>query len=219
MNLDEVQARLHKLGVDIALDTLKGWAYTLHIIPEPERYKHGKGSGKKGRAASWSEEAVYTAAAVWAVRHSPRIAHHPSLRLIPYIGQAADRAYKEHSSFIYGPYTGRVPVEELTYKSFNVNFMYRPGIQKLNAEWQAIMQTWIAAYEKAKRGIPLDVPKQVRFYWHSVETEGGIDHKFDKVTLEPSESGEDDIITLMDGVDYRKHVLAVLKSSTLRPTK
>ena len=93
MDLEELQSRLRELGVDIPQNTLKRWGYD-GLIPRPERYKHGKGSGKKGRAASWSEDAVTEAAAIWAIRNGKIIKTALLRKLIPYIKHSALHVYE-----------------------------------------------------------------------------------------------------------------------------
>ena len=219
LTINKLQSRLHKLGIDIPADTLKGWAYHKPpIITPPERYKHGKGSGKKGRAVKWSEEALEEAAAVWAVRNSPRIAHPPSLNLIPYIKHSVWYIYNEPAAAYELP--NATPDTEITYKSIKVGFGYDQyrkleGKQPPVPEWQELLKTWIAAKEKAKRGKHIDKPCQIRFHWRPVERDdGGLDYKLEKVTLEPSESGLDEISVFIGGADFRKQLFQLLGYSS-----
>jgi hypothetical protein len=219
MDIDELQARLHMMGVDVPQATLRRWGYDKRgIIPRPERYTHGAGSGKGGRAASWSEEAVFEAAAVWAVLNCSRSAGPPPLRLIPYIKSSARQPYES-------PKAGYVFSAQLSddlrrkknpkYKSIAVSFGYDPSLGDEPAEWQVLLTTWIAAIEKARRGIRIETPQQVRFHWRLVKKDGGTEYihekvNHDHVSLHDSESGHDEIVIMINGVDFRKKVFSVL---------
>ena len=214
MSLDDLHSRLLAIGVDIPKDTLKGWTYrSPPIITPPIRYKHGKGSGKKGRAVEWSNESLAEAAAVWAVRNSPRIAHPPSLRLIPFIEHTVLNIYNEPLAGydFQSPGLGK----EVTYKSITLELPYpqHPELEGKQPwiEWQELLTTWIAAKEKAKEGIPLKEPRQVRFHWSAVEKGEGLDYTLEDVTLEPSESDHDEITIFIGGADFRKHAFKLLK--------
>jgi hypothetical protein len=219
MDIDELQAKLHEIGVDVPEATLKRWGYDeREIIPRPERYKHGRGSGKRGRAASWSDEAAYEAAAVWAVLHSPRTVGPPPLSLIPDIKRAARQPYAS-------PVAGYVlstelsadlkSQKEITYKSIDVHFGHGESLGKGPAEMQVLLTTWIAAKEKARRGIKIDTPQQVRFHWRSVKKDGLVTYipekvNDDHVLLYDSESSHDEIVIMINGDDVRKTVFRVL---------
>jgi len=76
------------------------------------------------------------------------------------------------------------------------------------------LATWIAAIEKAKRGIRIETPQQVRFSWRSVKKDGGTGYipervNHNHVLLDDSESGHDEIVIMIDGVDFRKKVFDV----------
>jgi hypothetical protein len=80
-----------------------------------------------------------------------------------------------------------------------------------------ITDKWIAAIEKLKRSIRIEKPQQVRFHWRSVEKDGGVDNipenvNQDNVSLDNSESGHDEIVIMIDGVDFRKKVFSLLGS-------
>ena len=219
MNLEELQERLHDIGVDINQNTLRRWGYSkLELIPRPERYTHGPGTGEKGPRASWTEQAVYEAAAVYSVLHTPRTAGHPPQSLIPYIKSYARQPYDSPTAgynitHISSDVKNK---KEATYKSIEVSFGFPTSLGKEPAEWQVLLTTWIAAIEKAKRGINIDTPKQVLFHWESIDG-GNYDPKkandFDKdthITLHESESGHDEIVIMIDGVDERETISKML---------
>jgi hypothetical protein len=215
MSLDELHTRLQAIGVDIPKDTLKGWAYHKPpIITPPERYKHGKGTGKKGRAVEWSEESLGEAAAVWAIRNSPRIAHRPSLHVIQCcLKHSVDHIYDEPS--VTYDFSSPAPEEKVTYKSLKLAFFYHgygelEGKQPPPTEWQELLITWIAAKEKAKKDISIKEPRQVRFHWSASEKGEGVAYKLEKVTLEPSESDHDEITVYIGGADFRKQLFQLL---------
>jgi hypothetical protein len=213
MDIEALQSRLHDLGADIPQTTLRRWAYDKReIIPRPKRDKRGTGSGKRGRAAFWSEKAVAEAAAVWALQHSPHITKPTPLYLIPYIKRSANCFYKS-------PTAGyELPMREkgLTYKSITMNFRYDrykelEWKQPVHAEWQVLLRTWITTYEKAKRGIPIKEPRQIRFNWRSVDVEEGVNYNPDPLGLVTlAESDHDEIIIMLDGVDFRKQLFILL---------
>jgi predicted aspartyl protease len=81
------------------------------------------------------------------------------------------------------------------------------------------LATWIAAIEKARRGTRIEMPQQVRFHWRSVKKDGGTAYihekvNHDHVSLHDSESGHDEIVIMINGVDFRKKVFSVLGFST-----
>ena len=80
MNLAELQSALHDLGADIPQNTLKRWGYD-GLIRRPQRYKKGRGGGK-GRAVSWSWDAVAEAAAIWAIKNAGILKAPPSKKMI-----------------------------------------------------------------------------------------------------------------------------------------
>jgi hypothetical protein len=209
MNIDEFRAKLRKLGVDIPPQVLKNWAYSeLDIIQAPVPAKHGKGSGIRGRSAAWDEEDIPTVAAVWAIRHHPTVKYRPMLELVPCIKQAVRMTY-ETSTAGYD-----IPADTASYKQIKLTLQGRPESlrERISEEkWQALLLMWIAAIEKAKRGIPINQPKQIVFHWRSVEVEGGVDYTPDPlglVTLEKSD--HDEIIIMLDGIDFRKQLFMLL---------
>jgi hypothetical protein len=212
MDTEELQARLHAVSVDIPQNTLKRWAYQ-GLIPRPHRYKHGKGSGKKGRAVSWSEGAVAEAAAVWAIRHSPHISMLPKRQLIPYIKHSVAHIYGE-PSFAYALPSD---AQKGTYKDITTTFGYD---QYTNIEtpqpdytvWDALLKTWIVAKEKAKCGWSIKAPAKVIFHW----TQKAEPYTYDlsKISLEDADS--DEIIFLFDEVDARKKMWDLIRPMLLR---
>lgn len=219
MDIDELQTRLHAIDVDVSQATLRRWGYDKRgIIPRPERNKNGAGSGKSGRAASWSEEAVFEAAAVWAVLNCSRTARPPPLRLIPYIKRSARQPYDSpKAGYVFsGQFSADVRRTKIpTYTSITVSYRYDPSLKKEPAEWHVLLATWVAAIEKAKRGISINKPQQVRFHWRFVGKSGRTDYSPEKVNgdhaaLHDSESGHDEIVIMIDGDDVRKKVLSLL---------
>ncbi len=213
MDIDSLQLRLHQLGVDIPQTTLRRWAYDKHqIIPRPKRDKRGNGSGKRGRAAFWNEKAVTEAAAMWALRNNPRITHAPSLRLISFIKRSASFVYESPTVGYELPRSRLKRDEGVTYESITIRFPYHPwhasgGKQPPpEAEWNELVTTWIAAIEKAKKAKPIKEPYKVCFHWKAVEKGNGVEYTLDDVTLEKSESGLDQIIIMINEVDFRRQL-------------
>jgi hypothetical protein len=214
MDIDKLQARLRDIDVDVPQATLRRWAYDKReIIPRPERYSHGPKSGKSGRAAKWSEEDFLEAAAVWAVSQVSDNRGHPPLDLIPHIKSYAKRQY-ESPMASYGhsvqPSDDLTSPKEVTREEIRVEFGFPSSLGKQPAGWQELLRTWIVAIEKAKRGISIKEPKQVRFHWESEKKDGRLmDYvpkrvNDDNVSLHPSESGHDEIIVIIDGSDFRE---------------
>jgi hypothetical protein len=227
MDIDQLHTRLHDIGIEVPIATLKRWGYDKReIIPRPKRYKHGTGSGKSGRAANWSDEAFLQAAAVWAVLNTPRTTGHPSLSHIPIIKRDATQPYK--SPFAGYRLSGLLSADpqskkELSYKLITVHFGFDTSLGEEPVDWQVLLTTWIAAIEKARRGIRIDTPQQVRFHWKSVKVENGVDYEPEKVndfdddvhvSVHESESGLDEIIIMIDGVDFRKTTARALGFAT-----
>jgi hypothetical protein len=214
MNIDEFRAKLRTMGVDVPAQVLKNWAYSdLDIIHPPVPVKHGKGSGIRGRSASWNEKDIPTVAAVWALRHHPTVKYRPMLELVPHIKQAARWPYET-------PTTGYdISAGITSYEQIKISLQGRPDHLRENLseeKWQALLLTWIAAFEKAKRGISIKKPQQICFHWRTVEKDEEIDYipekvNGDHVSLHPSESGLDEIIIIINGSDYRKQVFKLLK--------
>lgn len=213
MNIGDFRAKLHDLGVDVPEQVVKNWAYSDHVIEAPVPTKHGKGSGIRGRAAAWDEEDIPNVAAVYALRHHPTVKYRPMLELVPDIRRAVQMTYDMPTA----GYDVTPPIT--SYKDIKMSLQGRPEHLRERIpeyKWQALLLTWIAAREKAKRGIRIDVPKQVRFNWHSVEKDGLRNHipvevddsvKDNKhVALYPSESGHDEMIVIIDGSDFRETV-------------
>ena len=212
MDLEQLHDRLIAIGVDVPQNTLRRWGYDKRgIIPRPERYTHGPGSKKSGPAASWSEQAVYEAAAVYAVLHSSRTIGHPPLSIIPHIKSAARQPYESPMA----GYRFSLQAAADAHAVITVNFGYDKSLGPEPAGWQEVLATWIAAIEKAKRGIRIDTPQQVRFHWRSVKKDDGDDGvdyvpdnvNGDHVSLHASESGQDEIVIMIDGVDFRTEFL------------
>lgn len=212
MNLEELQFRLRELGVDIPQNTLKRWGYD-DLIPRPERYKHGKGSGKKGRVVSWSEDAVTEAAAVWAIRHNKIMKKAPSRRLIPYIKRSALHVYEYPTAVYTPPVTDpNYLAQRATYKDVKMTLPYHrykdiEVPQPDEATWHSLLTTWIAAKEKTKRRCPIDEKVQVIFHWSPRKIdEQSWTFDLSCISLKKSESDKDEIIFLEDGIDMRERL-------------
>jgi len=212
MELGELQSRLRELGVGIPQNTLKRWGYD-GLIPRPERYKHGKGSGKKGRAASWSEDAVTEAAALWAIRYGKIIKTALLRKLIPYIKHSALHVY-EYPMAVYAlPIADpNHPTQRATYRDIIMTLPYdhyknAEITQPDQATWHSLLTTWIAAKEKAKRGCSINEKVQVIFHWSSRKKDKQ-SWTFDlsSISLAKSESDKDEIIFLEDGIDTRERL-------------
>lgn len=212
MDLNELQSRLRELGVDIPQNTLKRWGYD-GLIPRPERYKHGKGSGKKGRAASWSENAVIEAAAVWAIRHNKITNKAPSKKLIPYIKHSVLHVYEYPTAVYTPPVTdSNDPTQRATYRDVKMTLPYDrykniEVPQPDETMWHFLLTTWIAAEEKAKRRYPVNEKVQVIFHWSSrKKDEQSWTFDLSSISLNKSESDKDEIIFLEDGIDLRERL-------------
>jgi hypothetical protein len=243
MDIDEVRARLHAVGVDIPQNTLKRWAYQ-GLIPRPDRCKHGKGSGKKGRAVSWDEDAVAEAAAVWAVRHSPRISMRPKRQLVPYIKHSVDHIYNSPFA-VYELRGGSDEWQSKPYQSIikiELPYDQYPSLKKQPEPdvWQSLLTTWIAAKEKAKHGWPIKEPAKVLFHWTTKKiveqqakrgwpikepvlfhwtTKKIVEqptYDLSKISLEGAES--DEVGFLIDEVDARKWMLDRIRPVLPRST-
>lgn len=209
MNIGDFREKLHDLGVDVPEQVLKNWAYSDEVIKAPEPRKHGKGSGIRGRSASWDEEDIPNVAAVYAVRHHPTVKYRPMLELVPDIKQAVQMTYDMPTA----GYNVTPPIN--SYEDIKMSLLGRPEhlCERIPEDkWQALLLTWIEAREKAKRGIPLDTPKQVRFHWHEVDVDGGADYVPDEVDdtvkddkhVSLHDSDTDEIAIMYDGFDFRK---------------
>jgi len=212
MELEELQSQLRELGVDIPQNTLKRWGYD-GLIPRPERYKHGKGSGKKGRAASWSEDAVTDAAAVWAIRHNKIIKMALLRKLIPYIKHSALHVYEYPTAVYARPVADpNHPTQRATYRDIMMTLPYDHYRdieipQPDEATWHSLLTTWIAAKEKAKHGCPINEKVQVIFHWSSMKKdEQSWTFDLSSISLATSELDKDEIIYLEDGIDMRERL-------------
>jgi hypothetical protein len=209
MDINEFIGLLHTIGVDVNAPVLKNWAYSDNVIEAPK--PQGRGSGIRGRSASWNKDDIPNVAAVWAIRHHPTVKYRPMLELVPYITQTTRMPYEMPTA----GYDITPPITSYEQIKVKLNACPEPLRERLSDEkWQALLLTWIAAREKAKRGIPLDVPKQIQFHWHKIDVDGGADYvpdevdntvKDDKhVSLHDAESGHDEIVIMYDGSDFRK---------------
>lgn len=105
-------------------------------------------------------------------------------------------------------------------EEISVEFGFPSSLGKQPAGWQELLRTWIAAIEKAKRGISINELKQVRFNWRSDTKDGLTNYNPEEVddgveenkhvSLHPSESDHDEIVIMIDGVDYRETVARAL---------
>jgi|GEM_PF-581008 hypothetical protein len=212
MDLEDLQSKLRELGVDIPQNTLKRWGYD-GLIPRPERYKHGKGSKQKGRAASWSEDALTEAAAIWAIRNGKIIKMALLRKLIPYIKHSALHVY-EYPMAVYAlPVADpNRPTQRATYRSIIMTLPYDHYRdleipQPDQATWHSLLTTWIAAKEKAKRGCPINEKVQVILHWSSrKKDEQSWTFDLSSISLAKSESDNDEIIFLEDGIDTRERL-------------
>lgn len=216
MDIDELQSRLRRLGVDIPQNTLKRWAYD-GMIPRPRRYKKGKGKGK-GRAVSWDRTTIADAAALWAVRNACHRKLLPSKKRIDVIKRAVSHVY-EGPPFAYditSIMTGA------TWQSVKPNYVGRgfpdlslfPGRKPSDRSdvLNALVVVWICAREKARRGKPIKHQFHVLLNWKSVNValadasksteQFGLDYVFEKTTIEASD--RDEVIRCINGVDVRK---------------
>lgn len=211
VNIDDFRAKLRKLGVEVPEQVLKNWAYSDHVIEPPEPVKHGKGSGIRGRSASWNEEDIPTVAAVWALRHHPSVKYRPMLELVPYIKQTGRMPYEMPTA----GYNVTPPITSYEQIKIGLNACPEPLRERLSEEkWQTLLVTWIATREKAKRGIRIDTPQQVRFHWRSVKKDKGTDYVPEIVDesvnddkhVSLQDSDKDEIVIMNDGVDVRKQL-------------
>lgn len=215
MNIDDFREKLRDLGVKVTEQVLKNWAYSDHVIEAPELAKpEDREPGKRGKEASWKEEDLPNVAAVYALRHHPTVKYRPMLELVPHIKQAARWPYET-------PTTGYdISAGITSYEQIKISLQGRPDHLRENLseeKWQALLLTWIAAFEKAKRGISIKKPQQICFHWRTVEKDEEIDYipekvNGDHVSLHPSESGLDEIIIMINGSDYRKQVFRSVRS-------
>lgn len=71
--------------------------------------------------------------------------------------------------------------------------------------WNALLITWIAAQEKAKRNWPLTTPARVIFHWSSRKIDAQSQtYDLTSISLEISESNKDEITFTEDGIDTRE---------------
>jgi len=156
MDITELITRLHDLGVDIPTYTIKRWAFTENVIPQP---KQPKLQGR-GYASNWSEEALEEAAAVWAMRYcnckilSPNAVTPKIIGNVKLIAQAVFIHPHPFYRIIERMIDGLWPDEPFTYKDVEMKLVKDNKFNRLTI-------TYIAALEKARRGISVREPRRM----------------------------------------------------------
>jgi len=210
MNLVELQSVLYDLGADIPQNTLKRWGYD-GLIRRPQRYKKGKGGGK-GRAVSWTWDAVAEAAAIWAIKNAGILKAPPSKKMIDAI------KLTEYAVYQWPPakYSPPPPGTKITAESVRVKFVdderqdldSYPG--RTPAERSDLLNSlvvvWICAIEKARRGMSLQKPARVVL--HSIESNATELERLEEpyilkdITVEAAD--RDEVIERINGLDMRE---------------
>jgi hypothetical protein len=214
MDIAELRSRLCRLGVDIPQNTLKRWAYD-GLICRPHRIKHGKGSGKKGRAVSWDRAAIADTAALWAVKEASSRKLLPSKKRIDVIKHAVFHVY--NSPFAIYSLDPSDEAADVTVKFVDEGFpglTLFPGrtLQDRSDTLNTLVVVWICAKEKARRNKPILQPVRVTMYWKPVEKIADtFDYVLDKTTIR--EADRDGVIHCVGGVDLSNKLGLLLKHS------
>jgi len=212
MEIDELQSRLRRLGADIPQNTLKRWAYD-GLIPKPRRIKHGKGSGKKGRAVSWDPAAIADAAALWAVKEATSRKLLPSKKRIDVIKHAVFHVY-ESPFAIYSLRNGDTAVSVKFVDEGFPGLTLFPGktLPNRSDTLNSLVVVWICAKEKARRRKPILQPVRVMMHWKPVEKiKDTFDYVLDKTTIHVTDRNE--VVHCIGGVDLRNKLGLLLKHS------
>lgn len=179
MNIDRLHKRLTDLGVDFPKPTLKRLGYQ-DLISRPVPAKpEEREPGKKGKEASWKEDAVGEAAAVWAIKKALGNKNLPSKKKIDAIKKAVNLVYV--TPFPYcritrqgagtpGGIGGMELEDEIEIKFVSEKFedlALFPGRDKREQSdhLDELVIAWVCAKEKAKQGISMLIPKRVVFHW------------------------------------------------------
>jgi hypothetical protein len=219
MDIDRLQSRLRRIGVDVPKNTLKRWAYD-GLIARPHRYKKGRGGGK-GRAVSWDRAAIADAAALWAVREASSRKLLPSKKRIDVIKHAVSHVY-EYPFAIYALRPGD-PIDAVALKFVDEGF---PGLTLFPGRTlpdrsdalNSLVVVWICAKEKARRIKPIPQPVRVTLHWKPIkeisDTERTIveSYKLEKTTIDVAD--RDEVIHCIGGVDLRKWGLSLFSTSS-----
>jgi len=238
---------LAALGIATTIDELQRWAKKGIIPPYTTDYKRRpkrprgrppkpggkkakewekkereleKEKGRPGRYSAWPPKTVEEAAAVWAVRHNgikkPKTITNETIHQIKKI---AKRVYMFPVASYELPQNIRLtgPNPQITY-SYTSYKMKVVDDDELNG----MIETWIAAREKARRKIAISQPKKVVFHWETVIKPPGFAYGLifpirgiaeecililSKISLEEPDQDCDELVFLLDGTDSRKKVM------------
>lgn len=222
MNIDRLWDRLDDLHVKFSKPTLKRLGRE-GLISRPERAKpEERTPGKKGKEASWKEEAVANAAAVWAIKEAIGTKNLPSKSRIDVIKEAVDLVYK--TPFPYcritssgkgtpGGIGGMELAQEVVIKYVSDDF---PGLslfpgrdkREQSDKLDDLVVAWVCATEKVKKGYKVNDPKKVVLWWWqdmgpiiTVDTP----NRLRRITVEDAE--HDEIVPYWNGQDVRRLLL------------
>lgn len=213
MNLEQFQSRLRKIGADIPQGTLKRWAYD-GLISRPERYKKGQGGGK-GRAASWNRAAIADAAALWAVRNAGGHKLLQSKKRIDVIKHAVASIFRGDQPLSFDAFL-LMTDPYATWRSVKIRYVNEgfPGLELFPGKrptdrldtLNSLIVVWMCAYEKARKGMPLQNSARVTLHYRGVADETGIvselSRVLEKTTIEAADC--DELIYYENGVDVRE---------------
>jgi hypothetical protein len=222
MNIDRLHERLTDLDVKFSKPTLKRLSYQdLISRPEPAKLEE-RTPGKKGKEASYKEETVAEAAAVWAIKEAFGTKNLPSKSRIDVIKEAVDLVYK--TPFPYcrisncgkgtpGGIGGMKLAQEVVIKYVSEDFdglSLFPGRDKIeqSKKLDELVVAWVCATEKVKKGYKVNDPKKVVLWWWqdigpiiTVDTP----NRLRRITVEDAE--HDEIVPYWNGEDVRRLLL------------
>jgi hypothetical protein len=151
MDFNELRSRLDELGVDIADGTLRRWASD-GLIAGPEKYKKlregSKNRYRRGRFMNWPEQAVYEAAACWAVRHRDPIGSYIPKETIKRIKALKDQFFKNVYAVDWRQDYAPDGTANMYFSSYDIHPLFK---------------AYVAAYEKAFDKRRMDQQVKVKY--------------------------------------------------------
>jgi hypothetical protein len=159
LDIDDLVARLQTLGIDdMPKNTLKRWAFTEQVIPQPTT-PNLKGRGFK---SNWLGVTIEEAAAVWAVRHcgfmKPKTLTKKRIDVIKRVAAILEK--RPFAIYTLPPITGPLSKQQIAFKDIKMKFVSEdfdgldlfPGTD--NADRvdciNELVIKWVAAVEKVR---------------------------------------------------------------------
>ncbi|GEM_PF-2150377 len=206
MQVDELQAHLHKYGVGLASSTIRKLAHE-GVITAPRRYHKSEGKGRGG-PSNWPEYSVGEIVAFWVLTHDPMRwpVRKSTIRFIRIVWDSL------HADDVAKSLGLSVQADGIHSSDPLIGFSYSQ--LKSGSSWcyvcNSVVSKWIATVQKVEDGLPIDEPLSLTYVWVLYkDQDGDIMALFDRVERgeKPRKGAEDSV-----AVEFSLH-------KTRRPTE